>query len=86
MARPAEYIPKHLRAELEKPKRKQLMYAIGTEHEPDEYGMWFGPNPSEEETLEQEGHGSDDYIFEFALDGTDNPIWKWEGGRWISSF
>ena len=85
MARMKEYIPKHLRKE-SKPKRITVMYAIGTEHEELEFGMWYGPISSEEDALEQEGKTDNDYIFIFNLDGTDEAIWKWVSDRWISSW
>lgn len=57
-------------------------YAIGTEHENNGVGMWYGPVLSLDEVLNQTGTSINDYIFELNIvDGT-KPIYRWTGERW----
>ncbi|MBU2007440.1 MAG: ribonuclease HI [Gammaproteobacteria bacterium] len=63
----------------------KLMYAIGTEHAKDEYGMWAGPNPSMEDMLAMVGTTDQDFIFELGEDGEQHRIFRWNKKRvaWI---
>ena len=65
-------------------KEEQVVYVIGTEHRPGEFGVWHGPNPDEKEMLEVFGGSRKDCIIRFNLDGTSDVIWRWSGSRWIS--
>lgn len=87
-----EYTPKALRKP--KPcteKYTGTMYGIGEEHTPGEFGMWYGPNHSEKDMLEQIGQSENSCIIKFK----DNPkhpecilisdvIWRWKEDKWIS--
>ncbi|HDZ25752.1 MAG TPA: hypothetical protein ENH65_04480 [Candidatus Aminicenantes bacterium] len=72
------YQPTHLRPpETKKIGRDEIMYAIGEEHSPGEFGMWAGPIPIEKAMLEMEGESDKSRIIRFNKDGTDAVIWKW---------
>lgn len=66
----------------EQAESKKVMYAIGQDDGKGGYGMWDGPNPSEEEMLEVEGRDSNSVIIRFNADGTDEVIWRWMQTRW----
>jgi len=59
------------------------MFGIGEEHSPGQFGMWFGPHPSEKEMLDTVGMGEKSRIIRFNTDGTDDVLWRWENNRWI---
>jgi hypothetical protein len=84
MTKRKEYIPTILRPSPEKPRR--VMYGIGIEHEPNQFGMVHGPHPDEKEMLEIIGEDGKDNVFiiRFNKDGTEDIIWKWKKDRWVS--
>jgi len=80
-----EYIPTALRS-TRREVRQQILYAIGEEHKPGEFGMKNGPTPFLKEMLEVEGENDNDRIIRFnldTLDGTDEAIWRWKDNRWV---
>ena len=78
-----EYIPISLRP-FEPVSRREIRYAVGTEHRPGEFGMWEGPSPDEKEMLEVVGSTRKDCIIRLNEDGTDEVIWRWSGDSWVS--
>ena len=58
-----------------------IMYAIGEQHKPYEFGMWRGPSLDEKEMLEICGKSNKSCIIRFDKDGTNEVIWRWEDGR-----
>ena len=63
---------------------KVPVYAIGTEHQPNEFGMWAGPHPDLKEMLNLWGEkGAVIWLFmpdgrEFQLFRWDDSVWKWK--------
>lgn len=82
MSKGKEYVPMQFRPE--KREVREVMYAIGTEHSPGEFGMCHGPHPDENEMLEKVGMSRKDCIIRFNEDGTDEVIWRWSGDSWIN--
>jgi hypothetical protein len=78
---PREYIPESLKKEKTKSNRKKVMYGIGIEHSPHEFGMIDGPNESLEDMLETIGDNKH-HIIRFNKDGTDDILYYWALGAW----
>ena len=57
------------------------MYAIGTEHLPDEFGMWWGPSPNMSAAMSQHP-AARDVLFKFTT-GKHEIIARSDGSKWI---
>ena len=57
-------------------------YAIGTEHLPDEFGMWWGPNPSLPQALMQRPSTGHDVLFKFTA-GKQEILARSNGTDWV---
>ena len=78
-----EYIPSCLRKK-EDGIPRNIIYAIGEEHKPGEFGMWKGPTLAERDMLESVGRSDKSCIIRFNDDYTEDVIWRWKRKRWVS--
>ncbi len=70
--------PAHLKSI--KTKERKVMFVIGEELKPNEFGMWDGPTPFQKVMLETEGRSNKSRIIRCNKDGTDEIIWWWNDG------
>lgn len=77
-----EHIPGSLRPPMRNTPR-EVMFAIGIENAPGDFGMTHGPAPTEEELLEVV---PDDGAVLLRLNGDkpDDVLWRWAGDRWLT--
>jgi hypothetical protein len=77
----SRYVPSWMRDSTPPPPR-EVMYAIGTEHRPNEFGMWKGPVPDVSDMMETAGSTLNDVIICFNADWTEDVLWRWDGAGW----
>jgi hypothetical protein len=85
MELPDSYKPGSLNANHN--SRKEIVYAIGIEHEPNSFGMTHGPHTDIKEMLEVCPTDRKSVIIRFNLDGTDDLLYRWNetNETWIKN-
>ena len=68
---------------MEEQAPRLVMYGIGIQYTPKEFGMIAGPTLNEKELLDGLG-GENTWIIRFNADWTETLLWRWIDDEWVS--
>jgi len=80
---PEEHIPAALRGEHRQYRERELMYGIGIQHGPHEFGMLHGPWPNLKMALETVGGDERAAIIRFNPNMSEEILYVWRKDRWV---